>query len=415
MNDHAVMLPSATRQIFTRFADGTKRTLVTELSERRLRPLRDGEILVAMLFVPIHGSFWLASHPARLHPRTDEFMEREGFVFGNGGVGRVVARAGATAVEPGDYVAVFGHVPCGHDDCHACTVVHRYVECEFRESRIIGHGRGAHDGTYACHAILPPHSYDVCYHADERPTAEALAPHMYAFLVADVRNALTRHPETLTHRRTLLVGAGLSGHIAAYLHLRSAPEARLVVVDPSESRAEAVKSLAPDRVASYVPDAGIIGRLNDGGALPPGALDHTIDTIAAIMYRHFSGRTCDVVFDASSGNTAPLWANPRILSAGCHAVPFGFASASVVLGRDLLQLSGLTILMSRGVGDVSNRRQVLTLLKDDGARFVDRWLMRPARRLSSLEEAIAFVHQQHARPPGQLHEIPHAYMTPTSL
>jgi hypothetical protein len=41
--------------------------------------------------------------------------------------------------------------------------------------------------------------------------------------------------------------------------------------------------------------------------------------------------------------------------------------------------------------------------------------MRPARRLSSLEEAIAFVHQQHARPPGQLHEIPHAYMTPTSL
>ena len=95
-----------------------------------------------MAYVPMHGSFWLASHPAGLHPRKQEFLRDGGFVFGNGGVGRVVA-TGSDNVRPGDYVTIFGHAPCSHYNCYACTVLHRYTECEFKESTILGHGKGA--------------------------------------------------------------------------------------------------------------------------------------------------------------------------------------------------------------------------------------------------------------------------------
>ena len=403
--------PRVTQQIFTRLVGGAKPTLVTELVERELRELRQDEILVEMLYVSLHGSFWLASHPALLHPRKEEFIESGGFVFGNSGVGRVVASE-TPATGVGDYVTVFGHAPCGRDDCHACSVLHRYVECEFGKSTIIGHGRGAHDGTYARHAILPRYSYEVCYRAVERPDEAALVPFMYAFLLADVRNALTRHPETLKNHRMLLFGAGHAGHVAAYIHLRSSPLARLVVVESSPTRAASLKKLAPDAVEVYVPDKEIIERLNSGHARESEwhERDETIDGIVETMREHFGGRLCNVLFDASSGNTVPLWDNPRVLSPGCHCIPFGFGSDGLVLSRELIQVSGLTFLTSRGVGDLANRREVIDVIRGDGSHFVRHYLKGASRCLGNLDEAIAFIGEQHALP-GMLHEVPHAYMT----
>jgi threonine dehydrogenase-like Zn-dependent dehydrogenase len=410
-------LPQKTQQIRTRFRDETKSSLVTELVTRDLRELREGEILVEMLYVPMHGSFWLSSHPAGLHPRRDEFMRDGGFVFGNGGVGRVVASSSKdSGARIGDYVTVFGHAPCGHYDCYACTVLHRYTECDFGESTILGHGKGAPDGTYARYAILPTYSYEICYRAEEKPSEEALLPFMYAFLLADVRNALTRHPDTLRNRRMLLFGAGQSGHIAAYIHLRSTPEAKLVVVDPSPERALSLKSLDPDAVEVYVPPKGIVSRLNGKDDMPRfrDELGGVVDAIAETMRKHFGGRLCNLLFDASSGNTAPLWDNPRILSPACHCIPFGFGSDYVLLNQALIQVSGLNILMSRGVGNLRNRREVIELIKAGGSRFIQRYLKGESRRLGSLEEAIRFVAEQH-EPPRMLHEIPHAYITPAPI
>lgn len=409
------MHPKTTKQILTRYSDDTKSSLVTELVDRDLRELREGELLVELLYVPLHGSFWLASHPAGLHPRKEEFMRSGSFVFGNGGVGRVVESSNRTSgPRPGDYVTVFGHVPCTHYNCYACTVLHRYTECEFRESTILGHGKGAPDGTYARYAILPPYSYEICYRAEERPTEDQLMPFMYAFLLADVRNALTRHPDTLRNRRMLLFGAGQSGHIAAYIHLRSTPEAKLVVVDPSPERAASLKSLDPEAVEVFVPPREIIERLNSRRDMPRyrEELGGVVDQIAETMTRHFGGRLCNLLFDASSGNTAPLWDNPRILSPACHCIPFGFGSDYVLLNQALIQVSGLNILMSRGVGNLRNRREVIELIKAGGSRFVTRYLRGDSKRLRDLDEAIEFIRAQHA-PPKMLHQIPHAYMTPT--
>ena len=409
------MAPRTTQQIRTRYTDASKTGLVTELVERELRELREGEILVEVLFVPMHGSFWLASHPSGMHPRKEEFLEAGGFVFGNGGVARVIATSNKTSgPRVGDYVAVLGHIPCSHYNCYACTVLHRYTECEFKESAIIGHGKGAPDGTYGRYAILPPFSYEICFRAEEKPSEDDLLPFMFAFLMADVRNALTRHPDTLRNRRMLLFGAGQSGHIAAYIHLRSTPEAKLVVVEPSPERAASLKSLDPDAVEVYVPPLELVTRLNAKEDMPRyrEELGSVIDGIADTMKKHFGGRLCNLLFDASSGNTAPLWDNPRILSPACHCIPFGFGSDYVLLNQSLIQVSGLNILMTRGVGNLRNRREIIELIKAGGSRFIHRYLKGESKRLKSLEQAIAFIREQH-EPPKMLHEIPHAYVTPT--
>jgi threonine dehydrogenase-like Zn-dependent dehydrogenase len=252
-------------------------------------------------------------------------------------VGRVIAGHGSgSGVREGDYVAILGHTPCSHYNCYACTVLHRYTECEFKESTIIGHGKGAHDGTYARYAILPPYSYEICFRAEEQPDETALLPFMYAFLLADVRNALTRHPDTLRNRRMLLFGAGQSGHIAAYIHLRSTPEAKLVVVEPSAERAASLKSLDPKAVEVCVLPREIVSRLNAREDMPRfrEELGSVIETIRDTMLGHFNGRLCNLLFDASSGNTAPLWDNTRVLSPACHCIPCGpFGTNLVLTGR----------------------------------------------------------------------------------
>ena len=199
-----------------------------------------------MLYVPLHGSFWLASHPDGIHPRKAEFLKDERFVFGNGGVARVVqSTLGERDVAVGDYVCVFGHVPCDHYDCYACNVLHRYTECDYGESHILGHGKGSTEGTYGevCgFASLFPMTSATA--RPRKPSREQLMAFMFGFLVADVRNALTRHPDTLRQRRMLLFGAGYSGQIAAYIHNRSCPEAKIFVVD---SNSEYLKKIKGDR------------------------------------------------------------------------------------------------------------------------------------------------------------------------
>lgn len=394
--------PAANLQLRTRDAGAQ---LITELVQAPLTVLQPGQIRVEMLYVPMHGSFWLASHPQGLHPRKREFLQEGSFVFGSGGIGRVLEASGSNpaAAGPGDYVTLFGHVPCSRLDCHPCWQLHRYVECEHAQSHILGHGKGAPDGSYARYLSLPAYSYEVAYRAQENPDESQLLAMMFAYLFADVRNAWSRLAETSQRQRMLLFGAGQSGLIAAHLHLSSGPQQRLLAVDPDLERARRVQALDPQRVAIF--------------QLPstqPSEIANLAQLLAGRCRQHFQGKSCDLVFDAASGDATPLWARPPILSPGCLCIAFGFGSQGLNLTPELLQLSGLTVLTSRGVGDLDNRRIVVERLRSDWAPLSRQFLSGVARRLSSLEEALGFIQAQH-QPPRPLHEIPAAYITPNPL
>ena len=406
-------------QITTSWASEDQSKLHTQLVGSPVRELRGNEVLAEMLYVPMHGSFWLASHPDAIHPRKEEFMAHGGFVFGNGGLGRIVKVGGDQQGAPrvGDYVAVMGHVPCDDYSCYACNVLHRYTECDTGSATILGHGKGASDGTYARYCILPRMSYEICYRAEDEPTEEDLKPFMFAFLMADVRNALTRHHDTLRNRRMLLFGAGHSGHIAAYLHNRTCPESRIVAVDPCPDRLKTIASLSDGSIDTYQisEDALASADVDPFDLRDHPAILSAIDDIAEKTAEHFrSGRKCNLLFDASSGNTTPLWDNNTILSPSVHCIPFGFGSHSIMLSKDIIQLSGLMLLMSRGVGNTRNRREVIELIKSGAHRFIDQYLIGDARHIPSLEAAEEFIQHQHASD-EPMHAIPHAYITPNPL
>lgn len=399
-------------QITTSWKDKAEKTLKTTLEKSEIPDLEPGEILVEMLYVPMHGSFWLASHPDGLHPRLDEFMSNDSFVFGNGGVGKVVhTKTSERDVKIGDYVCIYGHVPCNHYDCYACTVLHRYTECDYNEGRIIGHGKNSYDGTYAKYVVLAPYSYEVCYKEEENPTAEELKAFMFGFLVADVRNALTRHMDTLRMRRMLLFGSGYSGLIAAYIHNRTCPESKIFAVDSSKERLEELRSIDPESICSYLLPNDIVEQLNNKHNRVGfrHELKTEIEKLRNAMRDHFEGRGCNVLFDSSSGNTAPLWDNTRILSPTAHCIAFGFGSEYVLLNKELIQLSGLTIMMSRGVGNIRNRKEVIELIKAGANKFINEKLISNSKPIKGIENAIDFIDSMQ-NPPSELQNIEHAYI-----
>lgn len=392
------------RQILTRQAGGG-RQLETRLVTRTLRPLESGEILVELLMVPIHGSFWLATDPRGVHPRYEEFLSAEEFVFGNGGVGRVIdASPDCRRVRCGDYVSVMGHLPCSHDNCHACQVLQRYTECEFGESMIVGHGKGAPDGTYAEYCILDEIACEVCVGADSQPSEQDLLPFMFAFLLADVRNALTRDVETLQRRRILIIGAGYSGHLAAWLLLRACPEAQIVVADINEDMLCSIARINTRSIHTVaLPDP----RRNTWA-------DEAKRVLADALRDVFGERKCEVLFDASSGNSTVLWADARVLGPGCHCISFGFGSDSLLLDKACLQVSGLKIMTSRGVGDASNRKASVELISAGAAASIIDYLVSHGRRLDGLDAAIKFVSRQHQSPDAAVRP-PIAYIVPNRL
>lgn len=400
-------------QITTSWRDKKEKTLQTSLEKTEIPELKPGDILVEMYYVPMHGSFWLASHPHGLHPRRDEFMVDDSFVFGNGGVGRVIhSKADERDVQVGDYVTVFGHVPCNNYDCYACNVLHRYTECDYDEGTIIGHGKHSYDGTYSKYVVLPKYSYDVCYRAHENPTNEELMPFMFAFLFADVRNALTRHIDTLrSSRRIVIFGAGFSGLVAAYIINRTCPESKTFVVDPSAERLNRLQSLDGESIKAFELPNDVVEQLNEKHQRVGfrHELNSIIHEMKSEMKEHFGGRGCDVLFDSSSGNSAPLWDNKHILSPTAHCIAFGFGSEYILLNKDLIQLSGLTIMMSRGVGNVRNRKEVIELIKAGANEVIHEKLIKGTKCIEGLNEASSFICTMQ-NPPRLLHEIDNAYI-----
>ena len=75
------------------------------------------------------------------------------------------------------------------------------------EGQILGHGK-TQMMAHLQSAILPPQTYEICFKKYERPKNKDLLPMMMSFLVADVRNALTRLPDVLRSQRMMLFGAG---------------------------------------------------------------------------------------------------------------------------------------------------------------------------------------------------------------
>lgn len=370
-------------QLVTRWADAERASLVTRVERRDLSEPTGAEVLVEPLWAPLHGSFWLAVHPEARHPRIREFMAQGRFVFGNGGVARVKSLGpDVHDVVPGDLVAVFGHHPCSRPDCEACRLRERFTECEYGEAGIIGHGKHSPDGLLGERCVLPAGSYALCAPAAKAADPRPYRPYMFTFLVADVLNALSRDPETFARERVLIVGAGLSGQLAAKLILTRNPAARVFGVDVSQGNASAFSSIEPGRTKAVVLDCSP----QDA----PGELDRR-------MREHFGGKSCNLLAECSSGHTAPLWANATVLRPGTHCVLFGFGLHGLSLDPGLLQLSGLRIQTSRGVGDGANRRKAVALMADGLADFVDRMLLPRFKALNSLTKLEEIVRENHKR------------------
>lgn len=398
------------RQIYTSASNASSGLkLENQIRTVEAARLRAGEVLVKNLFVPLHGSFWLASNPSVVHPRSEEFLAEGGFVFGNGGVAQVV-ESNCFDVNPGDYVAIFGHVPCLNIDCHGCKVLHRYTECDYGESLIIGHGKGAPDGTYADYTILRREAFEVCFREEESPEVQDLKPFMFAYLLADVRNALTRMEGASKNRRMLLVGGGLSGSIAAYLFLGSSPESRVFLLEPDPERIRLLEDFGEGNLRGMQLPAEVVEQLNSGAERVGfrNRLARFSEQLTLASVDFFGGKRANLVFDSSSGNSAPLWDNPVVLGPASLVIPFGFGSDYVLLSKELLQVSGLQFLTSRGVGNVRNRMESLDLIRTGAGSFLNSFLVEKSRALNGLCEALEFIEDFSGGERGSL--VPHSYI-----
>ena len=382
------------KQIFTSWKTKHKDSLKTNLRETLIRKLRPEEILVKNIHIPIHGSFWLAANPNLKHPRIKEFMSKGGFVFGNGGIAQVVKSTPYTPnVQKGDFVSVFGHTPCNNYDCYACTVLHRYTECEYENGQILGHGKDSNDGTFAEYSILPTQSYEICFKKNEFPSKKNLMPMMLSFLVADVRNALTRLPDVLKSQRMMLFGAGFSGKVAAYIFSKSSPGSKIFAIDYSIQRLRQLKKMIPCNVETCLLPKKLakeLDKTNQNVGFRNVISDHIAD-ISRKSSKFFGNKNINLLMDCTSGNAAPLWTDGKLLKETTTVIPFGFGSDHIILNKDIIQKSGLTILMSRGVGNIRNRRETIELIKSEEAKpfFMD--LLKDSVEKKGISNALKFI------------------------
>jgi threonine dehydrogenase-like Zn-dependent dehydrogenase len=415
MKNNQIFCPSKNIQLVTRWRDKKRNSLVTTVEETAIRDLLPGEILVKIIAVPAHGSFWLATHPRAIHPRIDEFMRDGYFVFGNGGVGQIIAvSTKRDNVKIGDYVSIFGHSPCSHKNCYSCRRLHRYVECDYGEGTIIGHGKGANDGTFAHYAILSEYSWEICFREEERPTMDQLLPFMFSFLVADVRNALTRNPAIFSKKRVILVGAGRSGFLAALLLISRNPKLKIFAVDINNEHNRIICSVAPDRIATAIipfysanPSSG--KRVPSG--YPGRKREEVIQNISNLARKHFGGRKCDLFLDFSSGDSSWLWDNDKILSPGTYCILFGFGISTLSLPKEVLQLSGLTLQFSRGVGNISNRRESIEFIKGSGGDLIRKYLIKDSLGISGLSGFVEYLDTVYNKL-GVIGDIKEIYLIP---
>ncbi len=380
-------------QLVTRWANSDHNSLVTELRSKPLRQLKATEILVHIEAVPTHGSFWLATDRSAVHPRINEFLSDGEFVFGNGGVGRVVSCGSLVkGVTPGDFVSIFGHYGCEYPDCVPCRQLGRYVECRYGEGKILGHGGGALDGTFAKFVTLPCGTWIRCFKANEFPSPEDLIPLMYSFLVADVRNALSAISSRGQKNSVLLFGAGLSGHFAIALLLSMFPrDLKIIVADTEGENLKSVKRLSPDKIQvvtlpkeppNYANPLAKDGNQDDI-TVNPSRLKENID-------RFFPQKHPDIIFECSSGDSTNYWANTQVIRPRTVVIVFGFGLRSLVLSPELLQTSGLEIRTSRGVGDRENMAEAIIFIKKTGYKIINKFILTRAKRFDSLQEFLNY-------------------------
>ena len=390
-------MPKFTNQIVCKWENNFKKKVITLKARKKLKKLNKGEILVKNIYVPVHGSFWLSSSEKPAHPRIEEFLEKNYFVFGNGGVAKIVDKhISVDEVEIGDYVAVFGHYPCNNYDCYSCRVLHRYTECQYGQGKIIGHGKDSYDGTFSEYTILPKYSYELCFKRKDKPTNKDLMPFMYSFLLADVRNALTRIPELYKNNRMVLFGAGQSGSLAAYLFSNSSPNNKIFIIDNDLKKIQNLRKNIVSDIDYFIINKNLSNQLNK--KIPSydfaDLINETIDEISKKLNKFFNNKNLGLLMDCSSSNTSLLWSNNKILKENSFVIPFGFASNMILLDDITIQKSGLTIMMSRGVGNQRNRKETIELIKRSKGNFIYNLFIKNAIKVRGIDNMIDKISQR---------------------
>ena len=81
----------------------------------------------------------------------------------------------------------------------------------------------------------------------------------------------------------------------------------------------------------------------------------------------------------------------KLLKETTTVIPFGFGSDHIVLNKDIIQKSGLTVLMSRGVGNIRNRRETIELIKSDESMSFFTELLKESIEKKGITNAIKFI------------------------
>ena len=195
------------QQLYTSWDTSKKKKLKIILRKNPIRKLKPQEILVKNIYVPIHGSFWLASDPNLKHPRIDEFMNKGGFVFGNGGIAQVIKSSPYLPnVKKGDFVSIFGHTPWKIMIVMPVLFYTVILNVSMKMEKFLDTAKVQMmellQNILYCHLNLTKFVLKVMNFQPKK-----LMPMMLSFLVADVRNALTRLPDVLKSQRMMLFGA----------------------------------------------------------------------------------------------------------------------------------------------------------------------------------------------------------------
>ena len=224
----------------------------------------------------------------------------------------------------------------------------------------------------------------------EKPKNKDLMPFMYSFLLADVRNALTRMPELYKNNRMVLFGAGQSGSLAAYLFSNSSPDNKIFIIDNDINKIKNLKKNIVSEIDYFLINKKISNELNK--KIPSydfaDLINETIDKISKKLNKFFNNKNLGLLMDCSSSNTSPLWSNNRILKENTFVIPFGFASNMILLDDMSIQKSGLTIMMTRGVGNQRNRKETIELIKRSKGKFISDLFLKKAIKVQGIDNMI---------------------------
>ena len=149
----------------------------------------------------------------------------------------------------------------------------------------------------------------------------------------------------------------------------SSPGSKIFAIDHSKSRLKQLKEMIPCKVETFLLPKNFVNELDkiNQNLGFRNVLTQYISKISDKSSSFFGSKNINLLMDCTQEMQPYLWTDGRLLKETTTVIPFGFGSDHIVLNKDIIQKSGLTVLMSRGVGNIRNRKETIELIKAVGS------------------------------------------------